>query len=77
MTDRSPRLPPRARRLPTSVPIPVDPEFVTTFLSYGWQRVERIWGKRRVQTWVSVIGRRELEHMRREARRLRRGVQAH
>lgn len=58
----------RARRLPTSVPVPVDPEFVPTFLQHGWARVERIWGKRRVQTWVGLLGRKELEQMRREHR---------
>jgi hypothetical protein len=58
----------RARRLPTSVPVPVDPEFVDTFLQHGWARVERIWGKRRVQTWVGLLGRAKLEQMRREQR---------
>ncbi len=62
MVDRRPR------RLPTSVPVPVDPEFVDTFLRHGWARVERIWGKRRVQTWVGLLGRVKLERLRRATR---------
>lgn len=58
----------RGKRLPTHVPVPVDPEFVQTFIEGGWQRVERIWGKRRVQTWVAVIGRAKMEQMRRDER---------
>lgn len=66
----------RGKRLPTSVVIPVDPEFVGLFCEGGWQRVERIYGKRRVQTWVSAMGRQKLINMRRayvaEQRQLRR-----
>lgn len=58
----------RARRLPTHVPVPVDPQFVPEFIAGGWQRVERIWGKRRVQTWTAVVGRTKLERLRREKR---------
>jgi len=60
-TDRRPR------RLPTSIAIPVDPEFVKHFCAGGWQRVERIYGKRRVQTWTAVVGRDKLKQMRRDA----------
>lgn len=56
----------RGRRLPTSVPVPVDPEFMTRFFEGGWQRVERIYGKRRVQTWTDVVGRQSMITMRRE-----------
>lgn len=56
----------RARRLPTSVPIPVDPQFVQTFCEGGWARCDRIYGKRRTQTWASAIGRDRLRQMRRE-----------
>lgn len=50
----------RAKRLPTSAPVPVDPQFVQTFVEGGWQRAERIFGKRRVQTWAMVVGKRAL-----------------
>lgn len=56
----------RARRLPTSVPVPVDPEFVPLFVKHGWQRVERIYGKRRVQTWADVVGRKYMIGLRRD-----------
>lgn len=57
----------RPRGLPTVVTIPIDPEFVPQFIAGGWQRVERMWGKRRTATWASAIGRRKLIAMRREA----------
>lgn len=63
----------RARRLPTSVPVPVDPEFVPKFVAHGWQRVERIWGKPRVAVWARVVGVKNLIHMRREHLKGRRG----
>lgn len=56
----------RARRLPTSVPVPVDPQFVQKFCDHGWPRVERIWGKPRVIVWARVIGVKNLIQMRRE-----------
>lgn len=56
----------RAKRLPTSVPVPVDPEFVPTFVRAGWQRVERMWGKRRVATWAAVVGKSDMIRRRRE-----------
>jgi len=59
----------RRRCLRTDVPIPVDPEFLEIFVKFGWQRTERIYGKRRTQTWTGVIGRAELNRMRREYRR--------
>lgn len=53
----------RARRLPTSVPVPVDPQFVAKFMEGGWPRVNRLWGKR-AQVWIRVIGLRNLQAMR-------------
>lgn len=58
----------RRRCLRTNIPIPVDPEFVEIFVKFGWQRTERIYGKRRTRTWMGVIGRAELNRMRREYR---------
>lgn len=55
----------RGRRLPTSVPIAPDPQFIPKFMEGGWARVNRIWGKR-AQVWIRVIGLQELKAMRRE-----------
>jgi hypothetical protein len=64
----------KLRRLPTRVPVPVDPEFVQKFCETGWQRVERIYGKRRVQVWADALGRRALIAKRREYRKSKRAV---
>lgn len=55
----------RGRRLPTSVPVPVDPEFAQKFAEGGWSRVKRIWGKR-ADVWIRVVGLSELQAIRRE-----------
>lgn len=53
----------RVRRLPTSVPVPVDAQFVEKFMEGGWDRVKSIYGKR-AQVWVRVIGKKNLKAMR-------------
>ena len=63
----------RSRRLPTNVPVPVDPQFVDMFVRFGWQRVERMWGKRRVATWAAVVGKRDMIRARREFLARRKG----
>lgn len=55
----------RPRGLPTNIPVPVDPEFVDKFVKHGWQRVERMWGKRRVATWAAVVGKADMIRQRR------------
>jgi hypothetical protein len=52
--------------LPTSVPVPVDEDFIPKFLEGGWARVSRIWGAKRAQVWVRVIGLDRLQAMRRD-----------
>lgn len=56
----------RSRRLPTSVPVPVDENFIPMFVAHGWQRVERIWGKSRVAVWRRVVGVAKMRALRRE-----------
>lgn len=63
----------RARRLPTSVPVPVDEQFIEKFLIGGWPRVNRLFGKR-AKVWERVIGKSKLKAMRREYLAGRTGV---
>lgn len=58
----------KRRSLPTNIPVPVDPEFERKFIEHGWQRVERIWGKRRTMTWAAVVGKEQLIRKRKEYR---------
>jgi hypothetical protein len=56
----------KSRLLWTGLPVPVDPSFVRKFMEGGYPRVSRIYGKRRTDTWMKVLGRHQMTNKRRE-----------
>lgn len=49
----------------TSIRVPVDPEFEGFFIQHGNAHVERLYGKRRVSTWLKALGRLKMRRKRR------------
>ncbi len=46
----------RTKLLPTCAAKPIPPEFLEMFTRYGWQKVERMFGKATVASWSKLIG---------------------